>query len=162
MSDEEAAIEVQGKVGRPGEARALAVRSDARADYIPRQIMVAVATPRASLANARSSSLNRRQQSARKFRPSTTGRHRSAAGGPTIRHADAVTLTESGVPAASPNAPPPSSIVFTTEESRLRYPWLPQRVITGSIWRGPAQERVKVDANGDASPWPPQRDRTRP
>jgi hypothetical protein len=102
--------------------------------------------------------LNGRQQSARKFGPRTTGRHRRVHGEPSREHVDATPLTDTGVPAASPGGPPCSATVFTTEESRLLYPWLPQRVIAGSIWRGPAHERVKVDANGDASPWPPQRD----
>jgi hypothetical protein len=66
-------------------------------------------------------------------------------------------LAESGVPAAVPGAPPPSSTVFTSEASRAKYPWLPPRVIAGSVWRGPALERVKVDANGEAKPWPPPR-----
>jgi hypothetical protein len=57
------------------------------------------------------------------------------------------------VPAATPDAPRPSPVVFVSDESRARYPWLPGRVIAGSVWRGPGQERVKVDENGVAAPW---------
>jgi hypothetical protein len=27
----------------------------------------------------------------------------------------------------------------------------------GSVWRGPAHEKVKVDGQGEASPWPARR-----
>ncbi len=60
-------------------------------------------------------------------------------------------LTEEGFPAATPDAPKPSPVVFVSDESRARYPWLPARVIAGSIWRGPANERVRVDDNGIAA-----------
>jgi len=50
-----------------------------------------------------------------------------------------------------PDAPKPSAIVLVSEESRARYPWLPARVIAGSVWRGPANERVRVDQNGIAA-----------
>jgi len=43
--------------------------------------------------------------------------------------------------------------VFVSDESRARYPWLPARVIAGSVWRGPQHERVKVDGSGRAEPW---------
>lgn len=56
------------------------------------------------------------------------------------------------MPAAVPNAPKPSAIVLVSDESRARYPWLPARVIAGSVWRGPANERVRVDDRGAAAP----------
>lgn len=62
-----------------------------------------------------------------------------------------VLLNEAGVPAAVPDAPRPSPIVLVSEESRARYPWLPARVIAGSVWRGPGNERVRVDENGTAA-----------
>ena len=60
-------------------------------------------------------------------------------------------LNADGVPAAVPDAPKPSPVVHVSEESRARYPWLPARVIAGSVWRGPANERVRVDENGIAA-----------
>ncbi len=60
-------------------------------------------------------------------------------------------LNAEGVPAAVPDAPKPSPVVLVSKESRARYPWLPARVIAGSIWRGPANERVRVDENGIAA-----------
>jgi hypothetical protein len=63
-----------------------------------------------------------------------------------------ITLNEDGVPAALPDAPRPSPVVFVSAESLARYPWLPPRVIAGSIWRGPANERVRVDERGAAVP----------
>lgn len=62
-------------------------------------------------------------------------------------------LTEDGVPAAVPDAPRPSPAVFVSEESRAAYPWLPRRVIAGSVWRGPHYERVRVDESGNAVRW---------
>lgn len=67
------------------------------------------------------------------------------------RHSPPVLLNEDGVPAAVPDAPKPSPIVLVSEESRARYPWLPARVIVGSVWRGPANERVRVDESGTAA-----------
>ncbi len=67
------------------------------------------------------------------------------------RYNPPVLLNEHGVPAAVPDAPKPSAIVFVSDESRARYPWLPARVIAGSVWRGPANERVRVDESGDAA-----------
>jgi hypothetical protein len=61
-------------------------------------------------------------------------------------------LTGDGVPAATPDTKPVSAVVFVSDESRARFPWLPARVIAGSIWRGPHQERVRVDENGNAQP----------
>lgn len=68
-----------------------------------------------------------------------------------------IPVTEEGFPAAVPDVPPPSPAVFTTDAARAAYPWLPGRVIAGSIWRGPAHTKVRVDASGDAAPWPPLR-----
>lgn len=62
-------------------------------------------------------------------------------------------LTTEGVPAAIPDAPKASPSVLVSDESRARYPWLPARVIAGSVWRGPEHLRVRVDENGDATPW---------
>lgn len=67
------------------------------------------------------------------------------------RYNPPVALNADGVPAAVPDAPKPSAIVLVSEESRARYPWLPARVIAGSVWRGPANERVRVDQNGIAA-----------
>jgi hypothetical protein len=49
---------------------------------------------------------------------------------------------------------PPSPAVFTSDAARASWPWLPRRVIAGSVWRGPGHERVRVDERGEASPWP--------
>jgi hypothetical protein len=65
-----------------------------------------------------------------------------------------IPLTPEGVPAATPDAPKPSPVVLVAEDARARYPWLPARVIAGSVWSGPAHERVRVAENGEASPWP--------
>jgi hypothetical protein len=114
-------------------------------------------TPRAVAVQEKETRLKSSRHSARRFGTGNTGRHRRPAGERSREHVHAIPLTEAGVPAATPNAPPPSTTVFTTAESRARFPWLPPRVIAGSVWRGPAQERVKVDADGNASPWPPPR-----
>jgi hypothetical protein len=68
-----------------------------------------------------------------------------------------IPVTEEGFPAALPDVPPPSPAVFTTDAARATYPWLPGRVIAGSIWRGPTHTKVRVDESGDAAPWPPAR-----
>jgi hypothetical protein len=62
-----------------------------------------------------------------------------------------VPLNDEGVPVALPDAPRPSGVVFVAAESLARYPWLPARVIAGSVWRGPANERVRVDERGLAA-----------
>lgn len=72
--------------------------------------------------------------------------------GPRPTHAH-IPLTEEGTPAATPDATPVSPVVFVSEESRARYPWIPGRVIAGSVWRGPGHERVRVDEHGNAAPW---------
>lgn len=64
-----------------------------------------------------------------------------------------IILTPEGFPAAVPDEPPPSTAVFVSEESLARYPWLPPRVIAGSVWRGPGNTRVQVDEGGHAHPW---------
>jgi hypothetical protein len=67
--------------------------------------------------------------------------------------AERIVLTEEGVPASTPDAPPVSPVVFVTAETRKRYPWIPARVIAGSVWRGPGHVRVRVDERGEAAPW---------
>jgi hypothetical protein len=62
-------------------------------------------------------------------------------------------VNEEGFPAAIPDAPRPSPVVFVSDESRTLYPWLPARVIAGSVWRGPRQQSVRVDESGNAAPW---------
>ncbi len=79
------------------------------------------------------------------------GRHQRR--GPNGERHDPIHLTSDGVPAAAPDAPKPSLVVFVSDESRTRYPWLPGRVIAGSVWRGPKHERIQVDATGNAMPW---------
>lgn len=68
------------------------------------------------------------------------------------RHNPPVPLNADGIPAAVTDGPRPSPIVFVSEETRARYPWLPARVIAGSVWRGPANERVRIDESGEAAP----------
>jgi hypothetical protein len=77
----------------------------------------------------------------RRSRPETT---------PAPQRHQSIALTQEGFPAATPEALPPSSVVFVSDESRARFPWLPGRVIAGSIWLGPGQERVRVDEDGRA------------
>lgn len=71
---------------------------------------------------------------------------------PGRRH-ERIQLTDEGVPAATPDSPPVSPVVFVSDETRARYPWIPGRVIAGSVWRGPDHIRVRVDENGNAGPW---------
>jgi hypothetical protein len=61
-------------------------------------------------------------------------------------------LNDEGLPAAVPDAPRPSPVVFVSAESLARFPWLPARVIAGSVWRGPGHLRVRVDERGEAAP----------
>lgn len=61
-----------------------------------------------------------------------------------------IVLTPEGVPAAVPDAPPTSAVVFVSDESRAQYPWLPGRVIAWSVWRGPEHVRVQIDEHGKA------------
>lgn len=84
-------------------------------------------------------------------RPDRQQQRRSRGGKP--EHRPAITLTHEGVPAVVPDAPPPSRTVFVSDQSRATYPWLPGRVIAGSVWRGPRNERVQVDDAGNALPW---------
>ncbi len=79
-------------------------------------------------------------------------RQRRDQDGPGHKH-HGVTLTQEGVPAAPPGVPTPvSPVVFVSAESLSRFPWLPPRVIAGSVWRGPGHERVRVDRAGRAEP----------
>jgi hypothetical protein len=87
--------------------------------------------------------------------PARPSQRRHRRGGDGERRAHSITLTADGVPAATPDAPRPSPVVFVSEESRARYPWLPARVIAGSVWRGPENAAVKVDQSGCATAWPP-------
>jgi hypothetical protein len=79
-------------------------------------------------------------------------RRRGGPGGEPQRTHPPVPLNEEGVPVALPDAPRPSPAVFVSAASLALYPWLPARVIAGSVWRGPAHERVRVDENGVAAP----------
>ncbi len=72
-------------------------------------------------------------------------RHRSPRGGTPAPATEPLTGT--------PDVPP-SPAVFTTDAARAKWPWLPRRVIAGSVWRGPCHERVRVDEQGNAAPWP--------
>jgi hypothetical protein len=72
---------------------------------------------------------------------------------PGQRHPRVIPLTDEGVPAATDDVPKPSPAVSVSDESRARYPWLPARVIAGSVWRGPEHLRVRVDESGNAEPW---------
>jgi len=93
-------------------------------------------------------SKNRRQ------RPASGQRRQHQNRGPNGRHTThpTIVLNAEGVPAAVPDAPKPSPVVSVTAESRARYPWLPARVIAGSMWRGPGHVRVRVDETGTAIP----------
>jgi hypothetical protein len=81
------------------------------------------------------------------------GRRRLRRGPGAERRPHAIPLTEEGVPAATAESPRPSPVVDVTRESRALYPWIPARVIAGSVWRGPAHVRVRVDETGAARPW---------
>jgi hypothetical protein len=78
------------------------------------------------------------------------GKHRQGRPGGVHAVHPPVQLNEEGVPVATPDSPRPSPVVFVSAESLARYPWLPPRVIAGSVWRGPANERVRVDETGAA------------
>jgi len=103
--------------------------------------------------------LNHSQQPARSFENRSRGRHRRTRHGPAEGHARTIALTDAGVPAATPDSPVTSPVVMVSDESRARFPWLPPRVIAGSIWHGPQHVRVKIDDSGEARPWrsPPPR-----
>jgi hypothetical protein len=92
------------------------------------------------------------QSSGRQGRGTKNRRRRGPRGG--MARPAPIPVTEEGVPAAVPDAPRASPAVFTSERSLAEYPWLPPRVIAGSVWRGPGHLKVRVDENGDASPWP--------
>lgn len=80
-------------------------------------------------------------------------RRRIPGGSP--RSAPPVVFTAEGMPAAVPDSPPVSPVVFVSDEARARYPWIPGRVIAGSVWRGPGpgHERVRIDEQGQAQPY---------
>lgn len=81
----------------------------------------------------------------------SSGRHGHRKGGQGQRP-DPIVFTDEGVPAATADAPSVSPVVVVSDESQARFPWLPRRVIAGSVWRGPQNERVTVDASGNATP----------
>ena len=87
--------------------------------------------------------MGRNRKGPRRRNGASTGHHHP--------HHPHLVLNEEGVPAARPDDPRPSPVVFVTEESLARYPWLPRRVIAGSHWRGPAQEKVWIDEAGNAA-----------
>lgn len=62
--------------------------------------------------------------------------------------AHSIVLTADGFPAADPATTRPSPVVYVSAQGRARFPWLPPRVIAGSVWRGPANQRVRVDSSG--------------
>jgi hypothetical protein len=86
-------------------------------------------------------------------RPDHATHHRHRRGPDAERRHHHIPLTPEGVPAAIPDAPRPSAVVFVSDESRAKHPWLPPRVIARSVWRGPGHLRVRVDERGDAVPW---------
>ena len=90
------------------------------------------------------------QRQRRGPRPGRRGKRRQGSPGAELHAHPPVPLNEEGMPAAIPDAPRPSPVVFVSAESLTRYPWLPPRVIAGSVWRGPANERVRVDESGNA------------
>jgi hypothetical protein len=79
-------------------------------------------------------------------------RRRRTPGSPGHHHPP-IQLTAEGTPAATPDAPPVSPVVFVSDQSREAHPWLPARVIAGSVWRGPGHLRVQVDEHGNAQPY---------
>jgi hypothetical protein len=79
-------------------------------------------------------------------------RHRHAGGGERRQHR-VIPLTDEGFPAATPDAPRPSPVVHVSDDTLARHPWLPRRVIAGSVWRGPRHERLRVIEDGSAVPW---------
>jgi hypothetical protein len=92
--------------------------------------------------------LNRQHRQGPK--PGRRGKRRQ--GPPRDQRHPPIALNEEGVPVATPDAPRPSPVVFVSAASLARYPWLPARVIAGSVWRGPANERIRVDESGEAGP----------
>jgi hypothetical protein len=96
--------------------------------------------------------LNRRHHQS--HGPDRSGRQRlRRASRPERHHHHALPLTDEGYPAATPDAPRPSPVVSVSDDSRAIYPWLPGRVIAGSVWRGPQHERVRIDERGEAAPY---------
>jgi hypothetical protein len=97
--------------------------------------------------------LDRAHQENRNARNNNKRRRRRLPGAPAARHHQPVPLTAEGMPAATPDSPAVSPVVFVTDESRATHPWLPPRVIAGSVWRGPGHLRLRVDEHGNAQPW---------
>lgn len=95
--------------------------------------------------------LDRAHQENRSNRGNKRRRRHVPGGSP--RHHAPLPLTAEGTPAATPDSPAVSPVVFVSEESRALHPWLPPRVIAGSVWRGPGHERVRVDEHGQAQPY---------
>lgn len=96
--------------------------------------------------------LDRPHQENRNNNRSNKRRRRHLPGGPPRHHAP-LPLTAEGTPAATPDSPAVSPVVFVSDESRAVHPWLPPRVIAGSVWRGPGHVRVQVDEHGNAQPY---------
>jgi hypothetical protein len=80
-------------------------------------------------------------------------RRRQRRGPDAERRHHSMPLTPDGFPAAVPDAPKPAPVVFVSDDSRAKHPWLPARVIARSVWRGPGHVRVRIDENGEAAPW---------
>lgn len=97
--------------------------------------------------------LDRAHQENRNNRSNKRRRRRIPGGSPQGRHHQPLPLTPEGMPAATPDSPAVSPVVFVSDESRELHPWLPPRVIAGSVWRGPGHQRVRVDEHGNAQPW---------
>jgi hypothetical protein len=80
----------------------------------------------------------------------TSGKRRQ--GGPRTpdRQRHAIALTQQPPRVNMPEDKPVSAVVIVSEKSRAQYPWLPRCVIVGSVWRGPGNERVRIDDQGQA------------
>ncbi len=85
-------------------------------------------------------------------RPRDRSKRRQRAPGGAQHQHPPVPLNADGVPVALADGPKASKVVTVSAESLARYPWLPARVIVGSIWRGPGHVRVRVDEHGVAVP----------
>lgn len=139
-------------IGPPG-SRALTIAPGrVREPSRPRRARGADPTARADPKETTENHLNRAPNDGPPFPRGTQRRHRRVPRDPG-RQRHSLPLTAEGVPAATPDAPPVSPVVFVSDESRARFPWLPGRVIAGSVWRGPTTERVRVDEHGHAAPW---------
>ena len=93
-----------------------------------------------------------RHRNSASFGPKDRQRQRRVAQAPEFR-GPGISMTREDMPAAVSGAPTSlSPVVRVMAESRERFPWLPARVIAGSVWRGPSHERVRVDLGGRAEP----------